>query len=193
MSNTDNLVEKWDNDAVVIRDGELPHHILETLASILDDLDTDIQDVYDTRFINTATDGHLEKIGEQVGVTRLNQQSDEALRIRVESGYARAVSDSTFDTFSRVVLNVFDAESQEITLEGDDGEPVVIVHVPLSRIEESPLTDSQIAEELTESVPASDGVRVKGTGTFRLGGGDYTVDSDQTLSNGTLGGYTIES
>lgn len=185
--NSERLLENWDNDAVVIREGELPHQILETLASQLDELETDIEDVHDTRFIESASKIHLEKIGEQVGVSRLNQQDDSELRVRVETGYARASSDSTFDTFAKVVLNIFDADEDEVTLRGDDNEPVVIVNTALPLIEESPLTEEQIGNELEDSVPANDGVRVQGTGTFELSGPDHTPSENSGLNEGTLG------
>jgi len=181
------LIDNWDNDAVVLREGDIPHHILKALGSGLDQVDIDIAEVYDSRFIESASDSHLGKIGEQVAVLRKNNEKDDAFRIRVESGYARAVSDSTFDTFARVVLNIFDADGEETVITGADGEPVVIVRIPLQYIEKSPLTKSEITEELTESTPASDGVRVEGTGTFELGGPNYTPSSNSGLNEGTLG------
>ena len=191
-TNLEKIIEEWDNDALVIREGELPHHLLKTLAVTLDNLEKDIDDVYDTRFIQTATDHHLEKIGEQVDVKRVNQQPDDELRIRINAGYARAVSDTSFETFSRVVLNIFDVDENDVHLRGADDEPVVIVNLPLQSINESPLTDSQIADELTESTPASDGVKVEGVGTFELSGPNHTPSDNSGLDEGTLG-YTFQT
>ncbi len=189
-ANLEEIIEEWDNDAVVIREDELPHQILETLIDALNDFDRDLEDVHDTRFIEFATDSHLEKIGEQVGVQRQNNETDEEFRVRVESGYARAVSDSTFETFGRVVLNVFNADKDQVSISGAVDEPVVVINAPAQVIDDSPLTADQIAEELTESVPASDGVRVEGTGTFELGGPEYTPSSNSGLNEGTLGYVT---
>lgn len=185
------LLEYWDNDAVVIREEELPWYVLRVLGGQLERLDDDIQNVYEQRFIETATDRHLEKIGEEVGVKRRTNEPDSSYRTRVKAGYARATSNATYDTFARVVLNVLDIPKSLISVRVADSRPVIVIEAPLDAVEDSPLTQDQIIEELSASIPSAHGVEIQSTGTFKLGAeGEPTPG--EGLGEGTLGALISE-
>ncbi|OYR94044.1 hypothetical protein DJ71_02355 [Halorubrum sp. E3] len=152
--------------------------LLRTLVSQLHRVDAEIDDLYDQRFIDTATNRELELIGANVGVERRTGESDDSFRSRVRAGYRIATSDGTFKEIARAALALLDADPADIQLEGppatDGG--VGRVLVPDILVDESPLSQTEIASELTRAAPLGHRIEVLTDDTLRLG-----VSGDQGL------------
>lgn len=147
--------QQFPNAGVEIDEDDPLAALLRTLVSQLHRLDSEIDQIYDERFIDSATGRELELLGANVGVEPRTNESDESLRARVRAGYRIAISDGTFEAVGRAALALLDAAPDDVRLRGppttDGGVGQAIV--PGALIDASPLTRAEIADELSRAVP----------------------------------------
>lgn len=175
--------QQFPNAGVQIDDDDPLAALLRTLVSQLHRVDTEIDAIYDERFIDSATTQELELLGANVGVQRRAGESDPAFRARVRAGYRIAISDTTFDAVAKAARALLEAGPSDIQLEGppqtDGG--VGRIRVPSTAVDESPLSLDEIEAELTRAVPLGHRVEVITDETLLLGS-----SGDQGLGNGEL-------
>lgn len=153
--------------------------LLEVLASENDRIDDDIHDLYDNRFLTSATDEELNKMAFEVGVRRQTGETDEELRRRVFSEFAAQASDATYNTFASTVLEVVDAEPENVDIQTPPQSTIdktVTVFVESAILDESPLTTGQIEDFLEKSNSAGAAVNLSSMGTFAFDGDDTSLE-----------------
>ena len=179
----DDARQQFPNAGVRIDPDDPIAALLRTLVSQLHRLDTEIDAIYDERFIDSATTHELGLLGANVGVQRRTGESDASFRARVRAGYRIAASDTTFEAVAQAARALLDADADDISLESppttDGGVGRVIA--PDILIDESPLSKSEIEADLTKAVPFGHRIEVVPSNAFRLG-----RSGEQGLGRGVL-------
>jgi hypothetical protein len=90
-------------------------------------------------------------------VERPTGESDDAFRRRALAGRARAISETTFDDFANSVLEVLDADPDEVSLAIDYSSELgaVIVEGSSDVFDNSPLSESETVRLLEGALPMS--------------------------------------
>lgn len=143
---------------------------LSIFASELRTLDKNIDELYEQRFIESATGKELEKLGAPLGIVRRAGESDESLRFRVSVGKVIAASDGTASDIEGILSLAFGEENLEsIGVQNVDAEPVVRFLVPQPYIDDIPLSQTEFQQELERAFPCGHSVQVVTSNTFLLG------------------------
>jgi hypothetical protein len=155
------------------RDTEVAR-LVKTLAQLYYRLDTDIDTLRRSRYIESATGRELDRIGRSVNVFRPDGESDSKFRRRVFAGFARAQSTTTFEDFARVCLKVLDADPSDVRLAQDYSTDLgtIIVRVTTATLDASPFTNSEIVGLLEGAAPMSRRVVIQPTDVFTWGDTD---------------------
>jgi uncharacterized phage protein gp47/JayE len=171
------------NAGVEFAPGEPESALMTALIGELQQVNTTIDAIYNERYIETATGDRLDRLGAPVGVERKTGETDAKFRDRVRAGYLIAISDGSFEAIAKVAVALLDADPGQVTLEGppatDGG--AARIEVADELVNNSPLTLSEISDELTRAAVLGHRVEVLTTDTFRLG-----ESGAQGLSNGGL-------
>lgn len=173
----------YDNHDELLANLELPsapqsrQNIADFMGVYGDELkhiDVDIQNVYDGRFIQTASSTELEKLGRFVGIRRNTAEGDEKFRKRILANFFALSSDTTYEGFARVAKDITDAEAGEISIEQPPTAPSAQVNILVDGavLDESSLTDSELVALLDEAVPAGHTVELVERGTFAFANPD---------------------
>lgn len=178
MANNDfDIVENWDHE-IEIHEESNHAKLLEVVGKENKRLDLDIERVYDSKFIRTATGTELEKIGSFVGIKRKNGEGDDKLQKRIEAEFVAQASDTTYSSFASAVLFILEAEANTTNIITPPQAPrkSVTVEVDGSIIADNPLTKTELANLLDKCVSAGGKVNLIETGTFAFAGDDPTLE-----------------
>lgn len=140
--------------AVTVKDDEPLTTLLEVAVNQFQRLDLEIDELYDQRFVDTATSEELERLGANVGIDRKTGEGDDKYRKRVRAGYAAATSRGTYEDIARVALLVLDAAPTEVTIDRarDTADPgTALVLADSSVVDSSPFTISEMEEILGDA------------------------------------------
>lgn len=111
VTNTNNeqeIIDNW-NHPINLFEEENLYKLLEVVALENNRIDLDIEEVYDDKFLGSATGEELEKIGDLVGVNRKTAEGDEKLRKRIQGEFIAQASDTTFETFASATLSILES------------------------------------------------------------------------------------
>jgi len=181
-TSTLDLVENWPYEFRYIEETDPIYNYLSIFATELQRLDAFINELYDQRFIETATGPELERLGAEVGVTREAGESDEVFRFRVKLGAAVAASDGTADDIADILALAFDDDTLEaITVEHINGDPLTQFTIPSHAIESIPLTKTELETEIQQAFPCGHVITIVRDDTFVFGG-----TGSQSLGRGGL-------
>ena len=182
QTQTLDLIENWPYGFQRIDDGDELYEYLSIYANELARIDAFIDELYEQRYLETATGHELANLGAAVGVTREAGESDERLRLRIKLAKTVAASDGTADDIRAIFEQAFtENELGTIDLVHQDSDPVVDVQIPSSIIEDNLLTADELEGELERASPCGHGVRVVPDDTFLLG-----ESGDRGIGNGEL-------
>lgn len=171
-TSTPDLIERWPYDFQRIPNGSDQYHYLSAYATELRRIDTFIDELYEQRFIETATGIELEKLAAPLGVTRRAGESDESLRYRARLGKLISASDGTASHFESIVSAAFPgAELTNIEISNVDGAPVIELLVPENVVDSVPISLSETEDLMTLAVPSGHAVRVITDNTWLIGEG----------------------
>lgn len=175
------LIERWPYETVRPTEDEPIRDYTHGVADAIADVRDDIQQLQDEQTIDTATGYQLELLGQEVGVTRQTNETDERLRFRIR--IAKSVTQSNGDLYDveRILFNLFGDTVENIEISAPVNEPVIRLLIPADTIDEVPLTIAELEEKLSDILPASDSLEILRADTFILGEG-----GKQGLGNGRL-------
>lgn len=94
--NEQDIVNNWDHPINLTDDKNL-QKLLQVVALENNRIDLDIEEIYDSKFLKTATGKELEKLGDLVGVNRKTTEGDIKLRKRIQAEFAAQASDTTYE------------------------------------------------------------------------------------------------
>jgi hypothetical protein len=164
------FIDNWPFDVVRPFERGAIYDLLWTYDGQLNRLDEEITEVNKQKFIDTATGRSLDYLAGEVGVIRETGEDDERLRFRTQ--IAKAIPQSTTDvlSFAELMRVLFGEDATNISLTTPSDEPVVILIIPDSTINEIPLTRQELEDELQQVVPSGDNIIVQRTDLFTFDG-----------------------
>jgi hypothetical protein len=169
-TDTPDVVDRWPYRFQHIADGDPLWDYLGAFASELHQIDVFIDELYEQRFLETATGRELEKLAAEVGVTRQDGETDTDLRFRARLRKAIAASDGTADDIETIMSIAFeDKDLSNIDVVHSTGAPVTQFRVPQPYLDDIPLTRADFESELVRAFPAGYGVEVATSDTWLLG------------------------
>jgi hypothetical protein len=176
--NVEDIVEKWDHPIQPTEADNL-YKLLEVVASENRRLDIELDELYDNRFLGSATGVELEKIGDLVGINRKTGESDAKLRKRIRAGFAAHASDTTYESFTSAALSILDAGAGSVTFitpPDSSHSKVVELEVDGAVLDESPLTESELIILLNGALSVDARAKIVETGTFAFDGSDASLE-----------------
>lgn len=179
---TADVVNGWPYDFQSITDTDPLYDYLGIYATAVSEIDSHVNDVYDQRYLDTATGPELANLGAAVGVTREAGESDERFRFRITLAKTAAASDGTAEDIAAIFTQAFDEETlAATTFTRQATQPVVDVRIPAPGLASIPLSDTAFESLLEDAFPCGYGVRIIPSGTFLLG-----ESGDRGLGEGKL-------
>lgn len=164
------------------------YKLLRALLSEADRIDGDLEDVYDSSHIDTASGDNLDKLGDLVNTSRQTGETDAAYRARVKAEFRAATIGTSFEEFIEFVAAVLATDPDNIDLFTNyGGRPAVVdVSTNTSVYDDAALTPTQLKDVFGSGVPAGHEVRVIEGGTFQLKADGDTDDPDKGLTSDVI-------
>ena len=175
-NDNEEIIENWDGPIPLQEDDDL-YKLLKVAESENRRIDVDIQELYDNRFVGTATGKSLNKIGDLVGINRKSNEENEKLRKRIKASFAAKASDTTYNTFVKFLLNMLETDSSgiEISTPPDSNPKEIDLQIDGSILADTLLTDQEISILLNGAVSVDARVNITRGGTFAFAGDDDTL------------------
>lgn len=142
-------------------DGNL-YKILQPIAKELDDFVINLDKINDSRFIDTATEEHLNRLGQLINVRRFNNETDESFRGRIKSHIPSFIGGGSISAIKQVVNNYLGVE------------PIIIEHYKEG--ENHPYFDNGVLKGLNISENSNLNINYEG-GTYYILGNRITINS----------------
>jgi hypothetical protein len=181
-TDTPALIKRWEYDFQEISEGEPFYEYLGAYVTELHQIDVFIDELYEQRFIDTATNRELEKLAASVGITRQANEDDEELRFRAKLRKAVAASDGTPEDIETIMQLAFGEETlEDIEVLHSAGAPVTQFRVPSPSLDDIPLSRADFESEVERAFPAGYGVEIVESDTWLLG-----ESGNQGLGEGAL-------
>lgn len=174
---TEEIIENWDHQIPVTEEDDL-YKLLKVVESENRRIDVDLQDLYDNRFVESATGKELEKLGDMVGVVRKTNEVDSKLRKRVKAAYAAKGSDTTYSYFTQFVLDLLETNSDGVSFDTPpQTQPKVVeVNIDGGILNSSVLTKQELVLLFNAALSVDARAEVTSTGTFAFEGDDTSLE-----------------
>lgn len=175
--NIEDVIQNWDHP-INIGESDNLHKLMEVVATENRRLDIELDELYDNRFLGTATGAQLEKIGDLVGVIRKQGENDPKLRKRIRGAFAAKASDTTYDAFTSAALSIMEADPKSVEfITPPDTEPKTVeVQIDGSVMEGIPLTQDELTVLLNGALSVDAQAKITETGTFAFEGDDVSLE-----------------
>lgn len=176
-NNVEDIVQNWDHP-IEPNKGDNLYGLLKVVSSENKRIDIELDELYENRFLDTATGTELEKIGDLVGINRKNQETDAKLRKRIRAGFAAQGSDTTYESFTSAALSILgaSADTVEFLTPPETAPKVVEAQVDGKILERNPLTEDEIIVLLNAALSIDARLQIKNTGTFAFDGEDASLE-----------------
>jgi len=176
-NNVEDIVEEWDHP-IDPSGAENLHKLLSVVASENARLDVELEEIYDNRFLDTATGANLQKIGDFVGIDRKANEDDPKLRKRIRGAFAAQASDTTYNSFTSATLSILEASPNQIEFitPPETNPKVVEIQLDGSVLDASPLTENELIILLNGALSADARAQIKNIGTFAFAGDDSSLE-----------------
>jgi len=179
MHTTENIdiTEKWDHP-IDIRPNTDLYKLLLVSRRENSRINLEIEELYDNRFLSSATGNELGKLGKYVGVQRKTDEPDKKLRKRIQAEFLAQGSDTTYRYFATASLEILEAPKEAVNMITPPESPskVITLEVEGKIFDENPLTVSEIADLLDKCVSADAKVNLIDAGTFAFAGDDDSLE-----------------
>lgn len=177
VHNTPDIAEKWDHPIPLHEDDAL-YKLLQVVSRENKRIDMDLEELYDDRFLGSATGNELEKLGDYVGARRKNAEGDDKLRKRIRGEFSAQASDGTYSSVTATMLSILEADKSEVSISTppDSSPKEIDVEVQGVLLDDNPLSKTELADLLDKSVSADATINLIETGTFAFAGDDSTLE-----------------
>jgi hypothetical protein len=151
-------------------DGTELARFIGVLAATYSVVESDINQLYDSRYVDSASGLELDRLGLEFGVTRPPGEGDTRFRKRVGIGRKISFSRTTWDDLAEVALDLLETEEGKLRITKDfDAElGAVIVRAYTSDIDDSPFTEAEIIDFLERAIPGSRRIKLEYLNGFQF-------------------------
>lgn len=175
-TNEEDIVTNWEHP-ISLYEGDDLYKLLQVVALENQRIDLELEELYDDRFLETATRKELEKIGDLVGVNRLTGEGDAKLRKRIQGEFIAQASDTTYEVVASAILSILEADPDQVTINTppETLPKVVEVEADSNVIQNNPLSRNELASLFDKAVSSDAKVNLIEMGTFAFAGDDDTL------------------
>jgi hypothetical protein len=181
---------------LVFTKGSNNRKLLDVFTDVLDQADTDIENIYNQQHINSATGDDLDKFGELVNVERKSSESDDKYRARIKATFRASTIGTTFDQFTEFCAEILETNIQNLNFNTPyvSNPATVVVGAEESIYTNLGFTNSEISNLLQKASPVGHNVDVVVGETFRLKSDGNTDDATKGLTSDSIeAGGTLTS
>lgn len=150
--------------------------LVELFAQVYYRMSADINELNNSRILETATGVELDRKAREFGISRKLGESDDDLRLRALAGRTSVRSQTTFEEFADGALQFLQADSSDVKLTVDytDEFGAVIVIVKSDVMDASPFDEATIVDFLEAMVPMDRRVVIRALDGFQFSQTDTT-------------------
>jgi len=164
-----NILANWPQATTFPEPNDPIANVLEAIATHMATTNAEIEETYEQRFLQTASDDALERLANEVGIVRQTSELDEHLRMRTLITKAGTQADGTFDSIERLLQIIFGEKVSQVSVSTESNSPTVVIEIPQTLLDEIPLTQDELATALQDVFPTSTPVTVTTGDTLILG------------------------
>lgn len=169
-TSTTDVIRNWPYAFQEISSGDPLYEYVGAYTTELTAIDDTVEELYNQRFIESATGRELEKIGAEIGITRQSGETDDDFRFRTLLRKVIAASDGTADNIEKVLDVAFGEDALEgISVTAEPSLPVTNFNIPSNYLNDIPMTQTEFEDELERAFPAGHGVNVTEGTVWYLG------------------------
>lgn len=171
------IIQHWDHPIEVYESMTL-YDLIQLPLKENRRLDLELEQLYEDKFLDSASGKELEKIAELVGTKRKTREQDDKFRKRIRAEFAAQASDASYESFATAMLSILGTNAQAVDIRTPPVSPdkVVEVEVDGSVIEKNPLSRNELASLLDRTVSGGARVDLIVTGTFAFAGDDSALE-----------------
>lgn len=179
--------QEWDS-SIEFGDASNLHSLVEALLSAADNIDNELEQIYDAQHINTAGRKELEQYGKLINLPPKNEEDIEKYRARIKAKFAQSNTTTDFNSFVQFCSSILETEESNISFVTEyAGNPATVTVAADGKLyEEASLTPVEIADVFSGGVPAGHTVNVLENGTFRLKSDSAINDPDKGLTSDSI-------
>lgn len=176
------LQDYWPFREIYPDTGDALYDVFTAIEYLLDYLYVYIDELYDQRFLGTATNQELTKLAAEIGVSSFENETEDELRSRAKLAKGTSRSRGTWNDIVELLRLAFDTDNLSgITIREVSGEPTTELLIEESLFDSVPINQGTLADELQTAVPVSDDIQVVSSNAFR-----FDQSGSTGLSNGKL-------
>lgn len=165
-NNLADAADEWAIPSIEMEPETDQYRLLAGLIAILDDLDTHITELYDQRFIDTASGAQLEMLADAVGLSREIGEDDDTLRQRTKVRYLTRSSTGTFDDVAKVAEAVFASSNFSIDTAEDMGGGNIRIVVSTDVLDNTIYSQPEAADAISDALPPTHDASIGSEDTF---------------------------
>lgn len=185
--------EQWNNYGIAFYERSNTYKLVEGLLGY--NRNTNVTRLNRNHYVETATEGALDRIGELVQCYRKTGESDDSYAARIKAFGIGNVSDGTFRDVLDAVVSVLDVEYEDVRITYDPA--VATISVPVGTVTNSELTDTEFRTSIERSILAGHRLELqkRGENPFTLKQSGDTDDPELGLTGDdtSLGGGLVET
>lgn len=169
-----------------IEDSDL-EALLKAIATQFDDIETARSEVYDSKFIDTASDAQLERLGSIVPALRRRDETEDEFRQRTKAELRSQLSSGTHSEIAELVSVLLDTDRANVNIEEQfrTDDPSFVFELPVDPVGQQNLNTNAV-EPLLDDVSA---VGVSPTATLATPDATISINALGTRSE-TIGATT---
>lgn len=185
--NISTATQEWDS-AIDFGTSSNTYRLVRALLSQAERVDDDLESVYHSQHIDTATGEELEQFGALVNAPRKSGEPDSKYRTRIKAEFAQAKTDTNFDSFVEFCATILgtNISNLEFTTNYSGNPATVTLRANPDVFDAVSLTAPEVVDIIGGGVPAGHEVAVQETGTFRLKADGDTNNADKGLTSDSI-------
>jgi hypothetical protein len=166
-------------------DGDLWSAYLAAFAAEYDELEAAVDEVEASKFVETSTNGSLDKLATIFDRERPTDEDDQRYRLRIQTALRELLGDATLDEMQDAVAMLLDDDPSNVVVrEPDDAIARMDIGVEEASLDERNVTAGEFADFV--SGLSAGGVDVE---SFALGTFMYVSEGEDPTVEGTDRGY----
>lgn len=167
---TNDVIANWPYDFQPFSVTDPHGQYLKAYTTEILEIKNQLELLYDSRFLESATGQELEKLAEEVSVNRVGGEADDKLRYKARLDKAVSASNGDGEEIETILGIAFDGRSLSgVVVTHVSGDPITRFEVPSEYMDDVPITTTELEDYLERAFPCGHGVEVVLDDTWRLG------------------------
>lgn len=186
--NFSKTITSWDNEGIAFYRGSNTYKLMNALVGVLDRLSMNTEQVLSSHHIRTAHGRELDNLGQTVNVRRLEGESDDKYRLRIQTEFRLNSIEGTFDEVAEFIIVLLNSSADNVIFDQRfDADPAVLyVSAQADIYDNTPLTRQEIIDLAGRVVSAGHEIKLEESGTFILKADGDPNDPNKGLTSDVI-------